>query len=116
MARIRPAITVPGLNGGAPSAYIGSGTRVNATATTASTAEAAVPANTGLIVVRVAAPGVSIRFGATGMDAAANAATSIMLPAAGEYLIELAATDTHFRCIRTLAADVGIQLEALTPS
>lgn len=115
MARIRPAITVPGLNGQAAGAYYGSGTRVNATAGTSSTSAAAVPANTGLVVIRVAAPGVSIRFGASDVAAAANDANSIMLPAAGEYLVELASTDTHFRCIRTLAADVGIQLEALTP-
>lgn len=103
-----------GANGAAPQALFGTGTRVNATATTASTAEAAVPTAGALTLVRVAAPGVSIRFGATGMGAAANDANSIMLPAAGDYLIQLAATDTHFRCIRTLAADVGIQLEALS--
>ena len=52
--------------------------------------------------------------GPTVQAAAAVDANSIMMPAAGEYLVELESTDTHFRCIRTGGADVAIQLEALS--
>lgn len=114
MAVSRIAAAVPGLNGQAPSALLGTGTRVNATAASTSTAAAVVPVTGALTMVRVAAAGICIRFGASGVAAAAVDANSIMMAAPGDYLVHLASTDTHFRVIRTGSADVAVQLEALS--
>lgn len=91
-----------------------SGTRVNATATVGSTSEAALPAGCagGLVVVR-AVEAIALRFGATGMGAAAVDADSILFPA-GEAPLPVPATATHFRCIRVGSADVAVQLETVT--
>ncbi|HVJ22329.1 MAG TPA: hypothetical protein VM756_00170 [Burkholderiales bacterium] len=105
---------IQGPNGAAPVSLIGTGTRVNATAATASTAEAAVPAAAAGNYCRVLTQGpIAIRFGATGVGAAAADNTSTFLPA-GEHIFKLAATDTHFRVIRSIATDALLQLESLT--
>lgn len=99
----------------AQQAVIDGGTRVNATATTASTAEAAIPAGgaAGVMLLRASAA-FSIRFGITGMSAAANDNTSILVPGAGTYILQVASTVTHFRAIRLGAADVPFQLETVS--
>lgn len=105
---------IEGVNGGAPVSLIGTGTRVNATAAAASTAEAAVPAAAAGNYCRVLTQGpIAIIFGATGVAAAAADNTSTFLPA-GEHIFKLAATDTHFRVIRSIATDALLQLESLT--
>lgn len=92
-----------------------SGVRVNATAAVASTAEAAVPAGSRLLVVRATGP-IAIRFGATGVGAAAVDANSMLFPA-GEAPVSLPmAADvvaTHFRVIRASGSDAFVQLESV---
>lgn len=90
-----------------------SGVRVNATATVASTAEAALPAGCAgnLVMVRATAD-IAIRFGVTSMGAAAVDANSILFPGGVEPL-PVPAGSTHFRCIRIGAADVPVQLETV---
>lgn len=90
-----------------------SGVRVNATANAAGTAEAALPAGcAGNVVVVRATDAIAIRFGATGMGAAAIDADSILFPA-GEAPVPVPSTATHFRCIRVGSADVAVQLETV---
>jgi hypothetical protein len=57
----------------------------------------------------------SIIFGAAGVGAAAVDATSIMLPAAGVYLVDPGPNPlfTHFRHIRAGAADAIFQISAV---
>lgn len=89
-----------------------SGVRVNATAAVASTAEAALPAGTEhLVIVRATGP-MAIRFGATGMGAAAVDANSILFPA-GEAPVPVPSGSTHFRVIRASGSDAFVQLEAI---
>lgn len=94
----------------------GTGQRVNATATSSSTTEAALP--TGARVISLTAlDAIAIRFGNTGMGAAAVDADSILF-AAGEkpIFIPLNADGTpvtHFRCIRIGSSDVPVQIEKL---
>lgn len=91
-----------------------SGVRVNATATVASTSEAALPAGAagGIAVVR-AVEAIAIRFGTTGMGAAATDSDSILFPA-GEAPVPVPVGSTHFRVIRVGSADVAVQLETVT--
>lgn len=89
----------------------GSGTRVNATAGAASTAEAAVPTG-GKILLISATDSIAIRFGAAGMSAAAVDADSILF-IAGSAPYVLKPNETHFRVIRVGAADVAVQLESV---
>lgn len=98
--------------GGAPIQILsGTTTRVNATATAASTAEAAIPAGGNILLIR-ATDAVAIRFGATGMAAAAVDATSILFcPGEAPYILNNG--ETHFRVIRVGAADVPVQLESV---
>ncbi len=90
-----------------------SGVRVSATATVASTSEATLPAGAagGIVVIR-ATDAVAIRFGTTGMGAAAVDGDSILFPA-GEAAVPVSAGMTHFRTIRVGSADVAVQLETV---
>lgn len=89
----------------------GSTVRVNATAAAASTAEAAVPAGGNLLLIR-ATDAVAIRFGATGMGAAALDANSILFcPGEAPYILNPG--ETHFRVIRVGSSDVPVQLESV---
>lgn len=98
-------------NGEVAQFFQGSGTRVNATAAAASTAEAAVPAGGKILLIR-ALDAVAIRFGAVGMGAAAVDANSILF-CAGEAPYVLKPGETHFRVIRVGSADVAVQLESV---
>lgn len=92
-----------------------SGSRVSATAGAASTAEAALPSGSALVMVRATGP-IAIRFGDTGMSAAAVDANSILFPS-GEAPVRVpfGATDntpaTHFRVIRASGSDAFVQIE-----
>jgi hypothetical protein len=92
-----------------------SGLRVNATAAVASTAEAAVPAGGALLMVRATGP-IAIRFGNTGVGAAAVDANSILFPA-GEAPVRIPLVSdvpaTHFRVIRASGSDAFVQLESV---
>lgn len=94
-----------------------SGVRVNATAAVASTAEAALPSGARLVVVRATGP-IAIRFGDTGMGAAAIDADSVLFPS-GEAPVRVpfGATDntaaTHFRVIRASGSDAYVQIEGV---
>lgn len=89
----------------------GSGTRVNATAAAASTAAAAVPAGGNVLLIR-ATDAVAIRFGASGVGAAAVDADSILFcPGEAPYILNQG--ETHFRVIRVGTADVPVQLESV---
>lgn len=102
--------------GGTPVQVVyGSGSRVVATAGAASTSEAELPTGSRLIEVRAAGGDIWIRFGSTGMGAAAADANSILFPA-GEKLtpVPLDASDvpmTHFRVLRAGDVDVSVQIE-----
>ena len=91
-----------------------SGSRVNATAATASTAEAALPSGARLLMIRATGP-IAIRFGQTGMGAAAVDANSILFPA-GEAPVQVPLhTDGtphgYFRVIRASGSDAFVQVE-----
>ena len=92
--------------------------RVNATAAVASTAEAAVPAGAHLVMVRATGP-IAIRFGNTGVGAAAVDANSILFPA-GEAPVKIPLVSdvpaTHFRVIRASGSDAFVQLESVNLS
>jgi hypothetical protein len=107
----RPARSVQ-FDGGDKAQFLqGSGTRVNATAGAASTAEAAVPTGGNVIFIR-ATDAVAIRFGATGMAAAAVDANSILFcPGEAPYVLKTG--EAFFRVIRVGAADVPVQLESV---
>lgn len=94
-----------------------SGSRVNATAATASTAEAALPTGARLILLRATGP-VAIRFGQTGMGAAAVDANSILFPA-GEAPLQIPLHtngEPHgfFRVIRASGSDAFVQIELVS--
>ena len=93
-----------------------SGVRVNATAAVASTAEAALPTDARLVVVRSTGP-MAIRFGNTGMSAAAVDSTSILFPS-GEAPVAVplhsdGVAYTHFRVIRASGSDAFVQIEGV---
>jgi hypothetical protein len=105
--------------GGEPAQIVyGSGDRVVATASTASTAEAALPTGARLIELR-AAGAIWIRFGNTGMGAAAADADSILFPAGEKPMpVPLDASGNpydFFRVLRvsTETADVAVQIERI---
>lgn len=98
-------------NGEVAQFFQGSGTRVNATAGAATSNEAAVPAGGKILLIR-ATDWIAIRFGATGMDVASVASTSILF-APGEAPYVLKPGETHFRVIRVGSADVAVQLESV---
>lgn len=95
----------------------GSGSRVNATAGAASTAEAALPTGARVIEVR-ATDAIWIRFGNTGMSAAAADANSILFPA-GEKVMPVPLDSSgnpfdYFRVLRVGSSDVAVQIERVT--
>lgn len=95
-----------------------SGLRINATAGVASTAEAALPAGAVMVVLRATGP-VAIRFGNTGVGAAAIDANSILFPA-GEAPVKIPLVSdvpaTHFRVIRASGSDAYVQFENVNMS
>lgn len=98
--------------GGVPIQIVqGTGTRVNTTATSSSTSEAAVPAGGNILLIR-ATDSIWIRFGATGMGAAAADANSILF-ISGEAPYVLKTGEAFFRVLRVGSADVGVQLESV---
>lgn len=99
------------VNGQVLQIVAGNGDRVNATAAVASTAEAALPTNGGLVIVR-APDAIWLRFGATGVGAASAAATSILF-VGGEAPVPVPALATHFRVLRYGADDLAIQIEGV---
>lgn len=112
---IRLSRTLAYANGDPVPVVHGSGSRVNATATAASTAAAALPTAARVLLVRATAD-VWLRLGESGVGAAAADANS-MLFLAGEALISVpligdtSAPVTHFRVMRVGSADVPVQLE-----
>lgn len=68
-----------------------------------------VAAGSSVFLISTQGP-MSIIFGLAGVGAAAVDATSIMLPAAGVYLVDPGITATHFRHIRAGAADAIFQI------
>lgn len=96
----------------------GSGARVVATAASTSSAEAALP--TGARVIEVRSTGaVWLRFGNTGMDAAAADANSILFPAGEKPMpVPLDSAGVPFDFFRVLRAasesvDGAVQIEAV---
>ena len=93
-----------------------SGVRVNATAAVASTAEAALPTGAALVVVRSTGP-MAIRFGNTGVGAAAVDANSLLFPSGEAPVAVPLHTDgtpvTHFRVIRASGSDAFVQIEGV---
>src|SRR6187431_3216640 len=89
----------------------GTGTRVVATAGAASTAAAAIPGGGNVLMIRAVAA-IWIRFGASGVGAAAADANSILF-VAGESPYLLKPGETHFRVLRVGADDVQVQLESV---
>lgn len=107
--RLANSISFPG---GTPlQVTCGTGTRVNATAGATSTAEAAVPTGGNVLMIRATAA-IAIRFGPTGMGAAALDANSILF-VAGEAPYLLKTGEAYFRVIRVGSADVPVQLESV---
>lgn len=98
-----------------PLVYL-SGSRVNLTASSTSTSATALP--TGAAVVAIRATGdVWLRFGDSGIGAAAADANS-MLFVAGELILPLSLdgnTDpyTHVRALRVGSSDVTVQIERI---
>lgn len=88
------------------------GARVNATAGAASTAEAALPTNAREIIIVRSSGLMAIRFGTTGMGAAAVDANSVLF-VAGEAPVQLPEGATHFRVIRGGSSDAAVQLETV---
>ena len=83
------------------------GDRVTITAGVASSAEAALPGS--LVVVR-ATHDMWIRFGQTGLGAAAAGDDSMLFPAGVEVVVTRE-DETHFRVIRAGADDADVQIE-----
>ncbi len=97
--------------GDAAQFMVPTGTRVVAVAGAASTAQAAIPAGGNILMIR-ATDAVWIRFGATGVGAAAADANSILF-IGGEAPYVLKSGDAFFRVLRVGAADVAVQLESV---
>ncbi len=89
----------------------GTGTRVNATAGSSSTAAAAIPTGGNVLMIRAIAS-IWIRFGASSVGAAAADLNSILF-VAGESPYLLKQGETHFRVLRAGADDVLLQLESV---
>lgn len=98
--------------GGSPIQFLnGTGTRVVATAGATSTAQAAIPTGGNILLIR-AVDAIWIRFGATGVGAAAADANSILF-VAGEAPYVLKSGEAYFRVLRAGSADVLVQLESV---
>jgi hypothetical protein len=98
-----------------PTVFI-SGSRVTMTASSTSTAEAALPAGSVVIAIR-ALEGVWIRFGLTGLGAASADDNSMLFPA-GESVIPVPYASeevlaTHIRVLRAVAVDTPVQIERI---
>ncbi len=76
-----------------------------------STTQAAIPTGGNILMIR-ATDAVWIRFGATGVGAAAADANSILF-IGGEAPYVLKSGDAFFRVLRVGAADVAVQLESV---
>jgi len=94
----------------------GSGSRVNATAASTSTSEAALPTGSKVVEVR-ATDAIWLRFGNTGMGAAAADANSILFIAGEKVMPVPLHTDgspfTYFRVLRVGDTDVPVQIERI---
>ncbi len=90
------------------------GVRINASAANeTSTAAAALPAGAEDLIVVRSTQAIWIRFGTSGMGAAANGVDSILFPA-GEAPLPLPQDATHFRVINAVTdADALVQLEGV---
>ena len=114
VARIAAAATFPNDKAAPLAKY--TGTRINATAGVASSAEAALPLNAKVIEIRCT-DSIWIRFGATGMGAAAADANSQLVPPGEKIqLIPYSSgttVSTHFRVLRVGSADVLVQIEVV---
>ena len=100
--------------------YAHQGVRVNGTATVASTAEAALPlradGGASTVIEIRSADYFWIRFGLTGLAAAAADANAILwTPGSGPIFVPVVnnQTATHFRAIRFGASDVTFQIESI---
>lgn len=97
----------------------GSGTRAVATAASASSSEVALPTGARLVEVR-ATGSVWLRFGNTGMSAAAADVDSILFPAGEKpMLVSLDANNLPYDFFRVMraaneAADVSVQIESIS--
>lgn len=97
----------------------GSGVRAVATAASASSAEVALPTGARLIEVRTTGS-VWLRFGNTGMNAAASDENSILFPAGEKpMLVPIDASNLPYDFFRVLraaneAADVSVQIESIS--
>lgn len=93
-----------------------SGTRINVSVTGSSSAEAALPAGSKLIEVRSTEP-VWIRFGNTGMGAAAADVDSILFPAGEKAMpVPLDGNGVAYDYVRILRAgtdDCTVQIESI---
>jgi len=89
----------------------GTGTRVVATAGASTTAQAAIPTGGNVLMIRAVAA-IWIRFGPTGVGAAAADANSILF-VAGESPYLLKPGEAFFRVLRVGADDVVVQLESV---
>jgi hypothetical protein len=103
-------------NGDAAQVPFMTGSRVNATITSSSSTEAAIPSGARIIEVR-STEAVWLRFGATGVGAAAADANSILFPAGVSIMaVPFSSGDafsTHFRGLRVGSNDAIVQIESL---
>jgi hypothetical protein len=115
-ARYRVGRTVEFPNGHPLQAAYGTGDRVTVTASDTSTAEAALPTGARVLFVR-ASDAVWIRFGNTGMGAAAADDDSELFPAGVAVLLIPLHTNgepfTHFRVLRVGSENCVVQVESI---
>lgn len=104
-------------NGGALPLLAPTGVRLNQTAAVASTSATAIPAHGGVLRI-VATDYVWVRFGASGVGAAAADADSMLFSPGTEYLIVPFSSGTtyatHVRVLRAGAADSVITFEGVS--
>lgn len=117
MVKIKLGRLVQFPNGDAAQVPFLTGTRTNhTTAGAGSTAEAAIPSGAKVVEVR-ATDAVWLRFGATGVGAAAADTNSILFPAGVSAMPVPFSTgetaSTHVRVMRVGASDVTVQMESL---
>jgi hypothetical protein len=86
------------------------GTRLNQTAAVASTAATALPAHGGVLRI-TATDYVWVRFGASGVGAAAADANSMLFAPGTEYMLVIPTDATHVRVLRFGSADAVITFE-----
>ncbi len=104
-------------NGEAAQVPFLTGTRVNASVSSTSTSATALPSGARIVEVR-STEAVWIRFGTSGVGAAAADANSILFPA-GVSIMAVPFSDTsdtfstHFRALRVGSNDAIVQIESL---